>query len=224
MKLPRKFVSQASADWRWIASLLLIFGSTVGLELRSQGTPPARSEQLSSFPAVVGPWNGTDIPIEERVQAVLGASDFLNRVYLDRAAGDYTGIFVAYYDSQRKGGAIHSPRNCLPGAGWSIVKGDVVPVLLPGRSEPARVNRVLVQNGVAKQVILYWYQSQGRIVASEYTAKICLLWDAATKNRTDGAIVRISVPVRNGDEDAALGRAQDFLHQAYPDLRELIPS
>ena len=133
-------------------------------------------------------------------------------------------MFVAYYDSQKRSGAIHSPKNCLPGAGWSIMQADTVPITLPGRPEPAKVNRVLIQKGMEKQVVLYWYQSQGRIVASEYTAKICLLWDAATKNRTDGAIVRVSVPVREGDEDAALRLAKDFLDQAFPGLRELIPS
>jgi EpsI family protein len=163
------------------------------------------------------------VPIEERVLDVLKASDILNRVYVDSAAS-YVAVFVAYYDSQRRGGAIHSPKNCLPGAGWNIVKSDITPITFPGHSEPASVNQVLIQNGLNKQVVLYWYQSQGRIVASEYSAKICLLWDAATKNRTDGAIVRIVVPVREGDEEAALKQASDFLDQAYPDLRELIPS
>jgi EpsI family protein len=195
-----------------------------GLDLLSHGTPPIRSEQLSSFPGTVGPWNGRDIPIDERVQEVLGASDLLNRVYTNPDTGRFISIFVAYYDSQKRGGAIHSPKNCLPGAGWNIVQGDIAPITLPGRSEPAEVNRVLIENGLNKQLVLYWYQSQGRIVASEYTAKMCLLWDAATKNRTDGAIVRIVVPMREGDEEAALKQATDFLGQAFPDLRELIPS
>ena len=215
---------QVRTDWRWFLSVGLIVGSIAGLDLYSHGSAPARSQQLSSFPATIGPWSGRDIPIDEQVQDVLKASDLLNRVYIGSAAGNTIGVFVAYYDSQRRGGAIHSPKNCLPGAGWNIVKGDIVPITLSGRSEPAGVNQVLIQNGMNKQLVLYWYQSQGRIVASEYTAKICLLWDAATKNRTDGAIVRIVVPVTDGNEEAALKQAQDFLGQAYPDLRELIPS
>jgi EpsI family protein len=158
------------------------------------------------------------------VQEVLAASDLLNRVYIDPQAGEALSLFVAYYDSQRQGGAIHSPRNCLPGAGWSIMQAEAVPIALPGSPEPAKVNRVLIQKGMDKQVVLYWYQSQGRVVASEYAAKMCLLWDAATKNRTDGAIVRVTISVKDGNEEAAMGRVKEFLNQAYPTLRELIPS
>jgi EpsI family protein len=215
---------QARTDWRWFLSLGLILGSIGGLNLYSHGSAPVRSQQLSSFPATIGPWSGRDIPIDERVLDVLKASDVLNRVYIDSAGVSWVGVFVAYYDSQRRGGAIHSPKNCLPGAGWNIVQGNMVPITLSGRSETAQVNQVLIQNGMNKQLVLYWYQSQGRIVASEYTAKICLLWDAATKNRTDGAIVRIVVPVTDGNEEAALKQAREFLGQAYPELRELIPS
>jgi len=215
---------QARTEWRWLLSAGLVMGSIAGIEMYSRGSVPARSHQLSSFPMAIGPWSGRELPIEERVQDVLKASDLLNRVYIDPAAGNWIGMFVAYYDSQRRGGAIHSPKNCLPGAGWNIVEGSIVPVTLAGRPEPAAVNQVMIQNGLNRQLVLYWYQSQGRIVASEYTAKICLLWDAATKNRTDGAIVRIVVPVVEGNEEAALQQAKDFLGRAYPELQELIPS
>ena len=215
---------QARQEWRWLLSASLMIGSIAGIEMYSRASVPVRSRQLSSFPATVGAWNGRDVPIDERVQDVLKASDLLNRVYVDTSGANHIGVFVAYYDSQQRGGAIHSPKNCLPGAGWAIVRTEIAPITLPGHPEPARVNQVLIQNGLSKQLVLYWYQSQGRIVASEYTAKICLLWDAATKNRTDGAIVRIVVPVFEDNEEAALNEARDFLGQAYPDLRELIPS
>jgi EpsI family protein len=215
---------QASRDWRWFLTVGLIVASMAGLERASRGTTPARSEELSSFPITIDGWSGRDIPIEERVQEVLGASDLLNRFYIDPKVPEAISIFVAYYDSQRRGGAIHSPKNCLPGAGWSIMQAEAVPITLPGRAEPAKVNRVLIQKGMDKQVVLYWYQSQGRVVASEYTAKMCLLWDAATKNRTDGAIVRFTASVKDGDEEAAMERIQEFLNQAYPNLQELIPT
>lgn len=215
---------QASRDWRWFLSVGLLVGSLAGVEQVSYDTTPERSRELSSLPSVVGPWSGTDYPIEERVQEVLGASDLLSRVYVDKEAGEAISLFVAYYDSQRRGGAIHSPKNCLPGAGWSIMEAETVPITLPGHPGEARVNRVIIQKGMAKQVVVYWYQSQGRVVASEYTAKMCLLWDAATKNRTDGAIVRVTIPSVEGREEAALERVQEFLKQTYPGLRELIPS
>lgn len=217
-------MSPGSRDWRLFLSIGLIVASIAGLNLYSQGSAPARSQELSSFSATIGIWTGRDIPIDEGVLDVLKASDVLNRVYTDSSGTSNIGMFVAYYDSQRRGGAIHSPKNCLPGAGWEIAESRIVPIALPGRAEPGRVNQVVIENGLNKQLVLYWYQSQGRIVASEYTAKMCLLWDAATKNRTDGAIVRLVVPLQNNNEEAALKQAQDFLNQAFPNLQELIPS
>ena len=219
-----KFMSPASADWRWLASMVLILASTVGLNLLSHGTPPLRSKQLASFPTLVESWNGQDVPIEDYVQDILGATDVLNRVYFNPTIGSPIGMFVAYFEAQRRGGAIHSPKNCLPGAGWNVVRGDRVPILFPGYSQPVQVNRYIVQKGTDKQVVLYWYQSQGRIIASEYTAKICLVWDAMTRNRTDGALVRITVPVGREDEDAAFGTAKAFVEQVIPRLKSYIPS
>ena len=120
---------QAKKEWRWFLSVGLVVGSIAGLELYSRGSVPARSHQLSSFPATIGPWSGRDLPIDERVQDVLKASDLLNRVYVDSAGANSIGLFVAYYDSQRRGGAIHSPKNCLPGAGWNIVQSEIAPDL-----------------------------------------------------------------------------------------------
>lgn len=210
-------------DWRFGIAVLLIGGSILGLNVLSHGSSVMSQKKLTDFPQTLGLWQGRDVAIEARVQEVLGATDLLNRVYFDpdnRAAE----LFVAFFASQRKGGAIHSPKNCLPGAGWSVVKGDIISLSVPGHSEPFQVNRYIVQKDFNRVLVLYWYQSQGRVLASEYAAKLYLIWDAIRKNRTDGALVRVVSHVVGNDEGAALERAKDFVQQIFPQLENYLPS
>jgi len=130
-------------------------------------------------------------------------------------------LYVGYYQSQRTGSTYHSPKNCLPGGGWQFVESDQVPVPVPG-AESITINKVLIQKGLDKQVILYWYQDRGRVIASEYAAKGYLIWDAMTKNRTDGALVRISVPV-SSTTDQAYEQGLAFLQDLWPLLHDYLP-
>ena len=145
------------------------------------------------------------------------------RVYRDPQTQSVIGLFVAFFESQRKGGAIHSPKNCLPGAGWEPVEFGITTIEMPGHPAPGAINRAIVQKGLSKQLVLYWYQSQGRIIASEYSAKFYLVWDALTRNRTDGALVRIITPVIQNDEAGALERAKSFARDMFPLLQQHIP-
>ena len=223
MKPLRTFPSPVNWDWRFLLTTGLILGSLVGLDSLSHGAPPLLPKKLADFPQMAGNWKGVDVPLEEGVEEVLGATDLLSRIYVGPQERNNLGLFVAFFASQRKGGAIHSPKNCLPGAGWSVVSGNIIPISMPGYPEPVMVNRYVVQKGRDKQVVLYWYQSQGRIVASEYSAKMYLIWDAATRNRTDGALVRVVSPVIGGDETAALKRAVSFIQEIAPPLQSYLP-
>ncbi len=129
-------------------------------------------------------------------------------------------LYVGYYQSQRTGATYHSPQNCLPGAGWQFVESTYLPVTVGG--SVVTINQVVIQKGLDKQVILYWYHDRGRVIASEYWAKAYLLWDAATRNRTDGALVRISVPVVTTTDDA-VEHARGFLRDLWPSLLEFMP-
>ena len=131
-------------------------------------------------------------------------------------------LFIGYYESQRTGAAYHSPKNCLPGSGWQFVESVPFPVKT-GSGEMVTINRAVIQKGLDKQLILYWYHDRGRVVASEYWAKGYLIWDAMTKNRTDGSIVRISVPVASTLEDAE-HEATRFLHDLWPELQNYMPA
>jgi EpsI family protein len=166
--------------------------------------------------------------MENKVLKVLGVDDYLNRVYYrpDRAAA---GLYIGYYNSQRQGDSIHSPQNCLPGSGWEpLERSDLaIPVATAAGSQDISVNRYLIQKGVDRQLVLYWYQSHGRVVASEYWSKFFLVRDAVRLNRTDAALVRVVVPIAGGD-DSGEGRAErqavDFVKALFPQLPQYLPS
>lgn len=217
--------SQLNWDWRLLATAALILLSILGVSVLSHGSPVVLRKALREFPQTMGVWRaGPDEPIDAETQKILGATDLLNRSYSDEMNRQGVGLFVAFFSSQRKGGAIHSPKNCLPGSGWEPVKGAIIPVTIPSPGKTVEINEYVIQNGLKREVVLYWYQSQGRVIASEYTAKFCLIWDAIRKNRTDGALVRIVSPVVNGDEDHALELAKSFVQESFPHLAESLPN
>jgi EpsI family protein len=153
---------------------------------------------------------------------LLRVSDYVNRLYV--APGSVPiWLYVGYYETQRQGQIIHSPQHCVPGGGWTILSHAYMPVPLPGRGEPATINRVLIGKEGERQLVLYWYQERGRIIANEYAAKLYLITDAVTRNRTDGALVRISAPVVRS-EDATLQQLLEFIRIAYPDLAASLPA
>jgi EpsI family protein len=197
------------------AAFLLLHGVSHG-EKRS----PRR--QLSELPSRLGSWMGQDSRIEPRILKALGVDDYLSRVYSD-GQGHSLGIYVGYYASQRTGDTIHSPKNCLPGAGWEPVRSGLLTVEVPGQGRIV-VNEYVIEKGLERQLVLYWYQGRGRVVASEYWGKIWLVTDAITRNRTDGALVRIISPMGDGETQAlALARETELLRYVYPRLTEFIP-
>jgi len=187
--------------------------------------PPAR-ESLSGVPMRIGSWRGVDADaMDQRVMDVLGVDDHINRIYHnpDRYAA---GLYIGYYQSQRTGDTIHSPLNCLPGAGWNPVKQEriLVPV---GEDLSIKINKIVILKSVEKQVVLYWYQSHGRVIASEYWGKIYTVLDALRTNRTDAALVRVICPANGLDEKAetvAEKHAVDFVKALFPLLERYLPS
>jgi EpsI family protein len=129
---------------------------------------------------------------------VLGPGDFLLREYQDESGAPPVGLFVAYFPSQRTGDTIHSPKNCLPGAGWTPLRSERVMLKLPGQA-PFLANQYLIALGQEQQLVLYWYWAHGRAVASEYWAKYYLVADAIRMRRTDGSLVRLTTRLMRGE-------------------------
>jgi EpsI family protein len=171
----------------------LVFAAGIAAKAARRDTIPIRMP-FTSFPMEIDGWRGISQPaFEDDTLAVLGVDDYLARVYFD-ARHTPVGLYVGYWSSQRQGDAVHSPLNCLPGAGWQTISRTRIPVS-ENQPEAFEVNRTVVQKGPQRQLVLYWYQSQGRILASEYWSKLFLVADAMRNSRTDGAIVRIMTPI-----------------------------
>lgn len=186
-------------------------------------TPPSH-RPLSEFPKAIGDWRMIqEGVVEQQVQEVLLADDTLSRSYGSVTRG-VVNLFVAYFASQRTGANPHSPKHCLPGSGWAPTASDIIPITISGRAEPIRVNRYIIAKGDQKSAVLYWYQSRDRVIASEYAAKIYLVADAIRYNRTDTALVRILVPVRRDQEQAAVDAAVQFANDCFGTLRQFLPN
>jgi len=186
-----------------------------------QPTPPP----LSSLPTQLEAWKMVgEYPIEKEVQDVLRASDTMNRIYQDGQSLSSVSFFIAFFKSQRSGVAPHSPKNCLPGNGWVPERSEIVRYPVPGSAEGIEVNQYIVQKGDSKNVVVYWYQSHGRVVASEYKAKFFVMADAIAKNRTDTALVKVIAPVSNDDVPGAIAMAQRFVATSFPSITAALPN
>ena len=208
-----------------IAMLVGAWGLLLSLSHNEEAALPRKS--FSELPmTLANRWQGNELRLDQAVLDVLKLSDYTMRVYVSQSDSGHKNIpiwlYIGYYQSQRTGATYHSPKNCLPGAGWQFVQSEQVNLLVPGRGSIV-VNNVLIQKGLEKQVILYWYQDRGRIIASEYSAKAYMIWDAMTRNRTDGSLVRISVPVERSAEEA-FAVAVEFLNDIFPLLSGYLPT
>jgi exosortase D (VPLPA-CTERM-specific) len=184
---------------------------------------PSRS-QLTSFPLKLEGWQGRSEPIERVYLDELKLDDYLMANFV-KAETHPVNFYVAWYDSQRAGRSAHSPRSCLPGGGWeirSLTQVEVPDVLVEGR--PLRVNRALIQLGSQKQLVYYWFQQRGRVVTNEYLVKWYMFWDSLTRNRTDGALVRMIVPLSAADSEAEIeGQLVEFAAAAAKHLDSFVP-
>ena len=209
---------------RFWTVVLLLAGTALILRARGDSDLIPASEPLSQFPRAIAGWTGRDLPIDRETLDVLGAGDFLSRVYTGNGGAQPIGLFIGYFPSQRTGASIHSPKNCLPGAGWAFESSRYVD-LNDASGKAHRVGEYIIANGEDRQFVIYWYQAHGRSVANEYLAKIYLVTDAMRMNRTDGALVRVIAPIdpREG-ESAARARAEAFVAQLAPMLPRFIPN
>jgi EpsI family protein len=217
--MARRAMTQAT---RLTVSAALLLAALLVIQFRSQGEAVQIRRPFSSFPAAVGGWKGEEETIlEPATLDMLKMSDYLMRRYVD-SKGHPILLYVGYWQSQRKGGDIHSPRNCLPGGGWEPVEASRLSIPIDGMPSGISVNRYLIQKDNQMQIALYWFQSQGKAVPGEVGAKIELVRNAILRNRTDGALVRLSAPVQGG-VDQTTDRMVAYVQALYPILRDYLP-
>ena len=244
-------IGRESGTWRQLFGVELPAGTPAGVVIRKRTMPktfiaagvvligfvatslalpravevfPARAS-FEQFPMQLGDWRGHRSSLDGIYSDALKLDDYVLADYLDHQ-GDMINLYIAYYNSQRKGEAAHSPRSCLPGGGWQMHdfgQVDLAGVSMNGR--PLRVNRTLIEMGNQRQLVYYWFQQRGRVISNEFAVKWFLFWDALTIHRTDGAMVRIisplssTTPVANADRDI-----KNLIASMAPDLVRFVPN
>ena len=205
-----------------IVVVLLLAGGIVVNAWEYLGEVPVQRKELVDFPNQVGSWKqaGGDQRFDKETLSVLRASDYLMRDY-QASNGRVANLYIGYYASQRNGATYHSPLNCLPGSGWTMNEPGTITISPEGRS-PFVANRYVIQNADRKELLIYWYQGRGRSVASEYWGKIYTVIDSVRLRRSDGAMVRVMIPV-GGSESEAIATATNLAASASTVLPEFIP-
>ena len=204
------------------AAIMLSTG--IGLPYLTDSNDQPLKRSLSEFPTQIGKWEGATTRFDEKVYKILGVDDSILANYSD-SKGENIQLYIGYYQSQRAGEIIHSPKNCMPGSGWNIVETSIVPLgLKDNKGAPVKIIKLVLQKGIQRQIAMYWFHSRGRVISSEYSQKIYLVWDSITKHRTDGSFVRLLSKIRNQGEAQTTESLKQFAEQILPILNEYIPS
>jgi EpsI family protein len=189
---------------------------------RTEG--PLERKDFSQFPMAFDKWHGKPDRMAAIYLDALKLDDYILANYIATSKHS-VNFYVAYYASQRRGGSAHSPRSCIPGGGWEIT--DLRQLKVGGATvagEPLRVNRVLIQKGDNRQLVYYWFQQRGRVLTNEDLVKWYLFWDALTRNRTDGALVRLTTSVNPGSSlEEADGQLSSFATTIADRLTDYVP-
>lgn len=202
-----------------VLSVVLV-GQAVLFYSASHGESTPLAKPLSQFPTVFGNWYmAQEGVVEKETLDVLRADDTLDRFYAGPEGG--ANLFIAYFKTQRTGQSPHSPKNCLPGSGWQPSESNRIDVSAGG--DVIRINQYVVSRGEDQDVVLYWYQSQGRVIADEFAAKLYLVADSIRKHRSDTSLVRVVVPVEGQSTAHAEQVAIDFVKSAYPVVKGYLP-
>ena len=205
------------------AVVALLAGTSLLLFAHGNADLVPASVPLAQMPHLIGGWSGSDMQIDQETLNILGKGDFLSRVYTQQQQSNMIGLFIGYFPTQRTGVVIHSPKNCLPGAGWAFESSNYVD-LNDSEGKPHQVGEYIVADGDNRQFVIYWYQAHGRSIANEYLAKIFMVTDAMRTNRTDGALIRVTTPISPIEgASPARARVEAFTAQLAPLLPRFIP-
>lgn len=180
-----------------LGGIVALAAPALGLAPKAE---PVTRDPFVLFPSTLGPWETIgDRSLAPEIAETLGADDYLWRHLRAEGAAEDVDLFVAWYADQRQGG-IHSPEICLPGAGWEIAALTRTEIDTGAGTIP--VNRAVIQNGRARQLVYYWFDQRGRRLTLDYAAKAWLVWDGAATGRTDGALIRLVTPILPEDGEA----------------------
>ncbi len=202
------------ARWQTLTVLVSVF--VVGSYVFARQEEMPDRLRFSLFPKNVAEYTSIEVPVDNKALELLRLTDYLSRVYSSEQK--HIGAYVGYHGFQRQGSSIHSPLNCLPGGGWTILKREFVP--MPGTDHGPTVNRLTIGNGNNRQLVYYWYQGRGRVMADEKIALLRQLQDVAVKNRSDAALVRF---IMAGEPDEVEATLSQFIPEFTSHLPAYVP-
>ncbi|MGA1841308.1 MAG: exosortase C-terminal domain/associated protein EpsI [bacterium] len=206
-----------------IISIILIIGIIFFHLLPESKVIPIK-KPLETFPRKIGNWTFSEqIIFSDTVTSLLGVDDYIQFEYIspDKKKID---LYVSYFNSQKEGKGFHSPKNCMPGAGWNVVKCEPEQFNIH-QSKPVTIdiNKMIILKGAEQAIVFYWFQSRGRFIRSEYMQKIYLVLDSILKRRTDGSFVRIMTSVEKGQEEQEMENLREFTEQVIYILKGYLP-
>ena len=207
----------------WVLLAMLLFGGAIINVWERAGEARVSRKTLKDFPGQIGAWRqvGDDIRFDGQTEKVLRADDYLSRNFVSN--GRPASLYIGYYATQRNGATYHSPLNCLPGSGWVMSDPARVTITPRDGGAPFEANRFVIADGRDRALMIYWYQGRGRAVASEYWGKIYTVLDSVRRRRSDGAMVRVMVPLGTSQEEAQ-DTAVEMASQAAAHLTEFVPN
>jgi len=206
-----------------LTSIMLATSIFTAYLSKADDQPPLKS--LSTFPMQIGEWHGKPARFEDKIYQALGVDDSILAYYQQLQTTNNIELYIGYYQSQREGDIIHSPKNCMPGAGWNIA--SIEPISLDitiTNGKPIKINKVILQNGNQKHLMFYWFHSRGRVISSEYAQKIFLVWDSILRHRTDGSFVRLISSINDRNEYQVTEDFKQFTQHLFPVLSDFIPN
>ncbi|HEX4674101.1 MAG TPA: VPLPA-CTERM-specific exosortase XrtD [Steroidobacteraceae bacterium] len=213
--IPRSFLA---------AAVLVLLGAVLGETMPTPHmTLPARTS-FYDFPSEIGAWSGRKEALESKYLDILRLDDYVIEDFR-LADGPPVNFYAAYYQTQDYSRGIHSPHDCIPGGGWEITKLEQRTFPATATTAPFQFNRAIIQLGATRQIVYYWFEEHGRHVTNEYLARWYLFWDAFTRHRTDGALVRFIVALPAGaSEVAADEQIMSLAARVEPTLSRYVPN
>lgn len=181
-------------------------------------------DPFALFPLEMDDWSGATSTLDPEISAALGADDYLAAWYQSPTESQPVDFFVSYYRDQTNGNAIHSPEVCLPASGWEVFSIRPTEITLPGTDiAPLQVNRAIIQKGLEKQLVYYWFETNGQRMTSSFALKFATIFGGMTRGRTDGGLVRVITPIDGGGEAAADARLRNFMSASLDRLGRFMP-
>jgi EpsI family protein len=216
-------IGKVRLSYLWTASVLCVLFWGANAALASAQITPSR-KPFAEFPSQIGFWKGEKVFLSEEILGSLWADDYVNIRLWNKKTGNQLILFVPYYEYQGTMHTAHAPASCLVGGGFSPLSKKKITRHFPGSSGEVQIGQMVLEK--SRQVLLsnYWFHQRGRIIESEYANKWYLFWDSMTRRRTDGALVRVEMLLREGQKvEEAQAEVDEFTRELMRILPEYVP-